>query len=202
MLLQACSFMAGKLTNWECLRTQTEYDSSLTFKLYVLQFVNFYSSLFYIAFFKGRFAGSPGRYHRLFGARQEEVRLGVVERDLLVCAGSLIHTHTETDIPVFLVRLVYRLVALCNMYYGYQGIADRGVVLTLSYFRTYIYVRSPKPCCDSCTYIYTYTDFAIEIWGFYRHLNDTLRYHHTRCPRDFGLQLAAILKHVYQRKKS
>ena len=51
-------------------------------------------------------------------------------------------------------------------------------------------------------YIYTYTDFAIEIWGFYRRLTDTLRYHHTRCSRASGLQLAAILQHVYQRKKS
>ena len=85
--------MAGKLTNWECLRTQTEYDSSLTFKLYVLQFVNFYSSLFYIAFFKGRFAGSPGRYNRLFGARQEEVRSGVVE---LTCARTLTYSHSYT----------------------------------------------------------------------------------------------------------
>ena len=47
--------------------------------------------------------------------------------------------------------------------------------------------------CDYCTYIYTYTDFAIEIWGFYRRLKYTLRYHSTRCSRDFGLQLAAIL---------
>ncbi len=39
--------------------------------------------------------------------------------------------------------------------------------------------------CDSCTY--TYTDFAIEIWGFYRHLTDTLRYWHTRCSRASGL---------------
>ena len=56
--------------------------------------------------------------------------------------------------------------------------------------------------CDSCKYIYTYTDFAIEIWGFYRCITDTLRYHHTRCSRASGLQLAAILQHVYQWKKS
>ena len=36
-------------------------------------------------------------------------------------------------------------------------------------------------------------------------LTDTLRYHHTvhtRCSRASGLQPAAILQHVYQRKKS
>ena len=33
----------------------------------------------------------------------------------------------------------------------------------------------------------TYTDFAIEIWGFYRCLTDTLWYHYTRCSRASGL---------------
>ena len=45
--------------------------------------------------------------------------------------------------------------------------------------------------------IYTYTDFAIEIWGFYRRLTDTLRYHHTMCSRASGL-LASITSDVYQ----
>ena len=35
-------------------RTQTEYDDNFTAKMYVFQFVNFYSSIFYIAFFKGK----------------------------------------------------------------------------------------------------------------------------------------------------
>ena len=73
--------------------------------------------------------------------------------------------------------------------------------LTLSDFCTDISVRKLWPAVTFVR-IYPYTDFAIEIWGFYRRLNDTLRYHHTRCSRDFGLQLATILKHVYQRKKS
>lgn len=33
-------------------RTQTEYESSFTFKIFLFEFVNFYSSLIYIAFFK------------------------------------------------------------------------------------------------------------------------------------------------------
>ena len=28
--------------------------------------------------------------------------------------------------------------------------------------------------CDYCTYIYTYTDFAIEIWGSYRRLTESV----------------------------
>ena len=35
-------------------RTQTELEDIFSFKMYLFQFVNFYSSLFYIAFFKLR----------------------------------------------------------------------------------------------------------------------------------------------------
>ena len=35
-------------------RTQTDYDDSYITKMYLFQFVNFYASLFYIAFFKGK----------------------------------------------------------------------------------------------------------------------------------------------------
>ena len=35
-------------------RTQTDYDDSLIVKVYLFQFVNFYSFIFYIAFFKGK----------------------------------------------------------------------------------------------------------------------------------------------------
>jgi anoctamin-1 len=61
------------LTEMELLRTQTEFEDSLTLKMYLLQFVNYYASIFYIAFFKGKFVGYPGGYNRLFGYRQEEV---------------------------------------------------------------------------------------------------------------------------------
>ena len=73
-LFQVYEYVAYKLTDWECLRTQSEHDNSLTIKLYLLQFVNYYSSIIYIAFFKGRFVGRPGSYNTLFNARQEEVR--------------------------------------------------------------------------------------------------------------------------------
>ena len=54
-------------------RTQTEYEDALSFKMYMFQFVNFYSSIFYIAFVQGRFNGTPPDYNRLLGYRQEEV---------------------------------------------------------------------------------------------------------------------------------
>ena len=55
-------------------RTQTEYDDNLTFKVFIFQFINFYSSIIYIAFFKGKFVGYPGHYKHIFGSlRNEEV---------------------------------------------------------------------------------------------------------------------------------
>ena len=61
------------LTEQELPRTQSEFEDSLTLKMYLLQFVNHYASIFYIAFFKGKFIGYPGKYNRFFGFRQEEV---------------------------------------------------------------------------------------------------------------------------------
>ncbi|XP_042204998.1 anoctamin-4-like isoform X1 [Homarus americanus] len=48
------------LTNLEVPRTETEYEDSFTLKMFLFQFINFYSSLIYIAFFKGRFFYHPG----------------------------------------------------------------------------------------------------------------------------------------------
>ena len=62
--------------NLKHFRTQTDYDNSLTLKSYLFQFVNFYSSIFYLAFFKGSFTGNPSNYNRLFGFRQEECSPG------------------------------------------------------------------------------------------------------------------------------
>ncbi|XP_068899674.1 anoctamin-4-like [Tenebrio molitor] len=52
--------LAIYLTNMENPRTQTEYEDSYTFKIFLFEFMNFYSSLIYIAFFKGRFYAYPG----------------------------------------------------------------------------------------------------------------------------------------------
>lgn len=44
--------LARWMVNLENPRTQTEYEASFTFKIFLFEFVNFYSSLIYIAFFK------------------------------------------------------------------------------------------------------------------------------------------------------
>ena len=40
------------LINLEMHRTQSDFDDNLTFKVFIFQFINFYSSILYIAFFK------------------------------------------------------------------------------------------------------------------------------------------------------
>lgn len=68
------SFSAVVLTA-ELPRTQTDYENSLTMKMFLFQFVNYYSSCFYIAFFKGKFVGYPGDPVYWLGKyRNEEVR--------------------------------------------------------------------------------------------------------------------------------
>ena len=58
---------------------------------------------------------------------------------------------------------------------------------------SYVYIRTKSQNrCDSCTYIYVH-GLRDRNMGLYRRLTDTLRYHPTRCSRDFGLLLAAIL---------
>eukprot|EP00069_Balaena_mysticetus_P022300 bmy_14205T0 len=59
--------LARVLTKWETHRTQTKFEDAFTLKVFIFQFVNFYSSPIYIAFFKGRyraFRGDDGRHAR------------------------------------------------------------------------------------------------------------------------------------------
>ncbi|XP_053305139.1 anoctamin-3 [Spea bombifrons] len=58
--------VAYLLTNLEHPRTESEWENSFALKMFLFQFVNLNSSIFYIAFFLGRFAGRPGKYNRLF----------------------------------------------------------------------------------------------------------------------------------------
>ncbi|MBN3315655.1 ANO5 protein, partial [Atractosteus spatula] len=55
-------------------RTHLEYENRLTMKMFLFQFVNYFSSCFYVAFFKGKFVGYPGKYIYMFDKwRNEEV---------------------------------------------------------------------------------------------------------------------------------
>lgn len=65
--------IAEFLTKWENPRTHSDFHNSFTFKMYVFEFVNTYSSLFYVAFFQSSLInGNPVRYRRISGRRIEE----------------------------------------------------------------------------------------------------------------------------------
>ncbi|MGH0120058.1 UNVERIFIED_CONTAM: hypothetical protein FKN15_064307 [Acipenser sinensis] len=87
---QVYTALAEQLTKWEMHRTQTQYEDAFTFKVFVFQFVNFYSSPFYVAFFKGRFVGYPGHYGKLFGMRNEDVKAWLQKRQIRAVRGSRI----------------------------------------------------------------------------------------------------------------
>lgn len=82
--------LAKVLTNFETHRTQTEWEDSFTLKMFLFQFVNHYASLFYIAFFKGKFIGRPGNFNReINDERQEECDPAGCLVELLIQLGII-----------------------------------------------------------------------------------------------------------------
>ncbi|XP_032204926.1 anoctamin-2 [Mustela erminea] len=65
------------LTKIEVPKTEQTFEERLILKAFLLKFVNAYSPIFYVAFFKGRFVGRPGSYVYVFdGYRMEECAPG------------------------------------------------------------------------------------------------------------------------------
>ncbi|XP_016059095.1 PREDICTED: anoctamin-7 [Miniopterus natalensis] len=97
--------LAHVLTRWEMHRTQTSFEDAFTLKVFIFQFVNFYSSPIYIGFFKGRFVGYPGNYHTLFGVRNEECAAGgclieLAQELLVIMVGKqIINNMQEMLVP-------------------------------------------------------------------------------------------------------
>uniref|UniRef100_A0A3B3URP6 Anoctamin n=1 Tax=Poecilia latipinna TaxID=48699 RepID=A0A3B3URP6_9TELE len=92
--------LAGILTRWEMHRTQTKYEDMFILKVFIFQFVNFYSTPVYIAFFKGRFVGYPGMYNTLFGIRNEACGAGgclidLAQELLVIMVGKQIINNIE-----------------------------------------------------------------------------------------------------------
>ncbi|XP_012581072.1 PREDICTED: anoctamin-5 [Condylura cristata] len=105
------NFFYEKISAWitkmELPRTYQEYESSLTLKMFLFQFVNFYSSCFYVAFFKGKFVGYPGKYMYLFNIwRNEEVR--ILLRGEICGFNNLLLTmpRTNSDFSKFKSKIV------------------------------------------------------------------------------------------------
>ena len=59
--------IAKRLTEMECNRTQTEFERSLSIKLFLLEFVNCYSALVFMILMKGNsyLSGHPGNHQKI-----------------------------------------------------------------------------------------------------------------------------------------
>ncbi|KAJ8333893.1 hypothetical protein SKAU_G00412120 [Synaphobranchus kaupii] len=76
VIIMILNFMYERVAIWitdmEIPKTHLEYENKLTMKMFLFQFVNYYSSCFYVAFFKGKFVGHPGDYNYMFGKLRNE----------------------------------------------------------------------------------------------------------------------------------
>ncbi|XP_046840344.1 anoctamin-5-like [Xenia sp. Carnegie-2017] len=104
LLSYAYERLAYFLTELELPRTQSSYDDSFTIKMYMFQFVNYYSSLFYIAFGKLN-PGRPGDYNRIFGFRQEECNAAgcmielTIQLAIIMIGKQIFNTAVELFLP-------------------------------------------------------------------------------------------------------
>uniref|UniRef100_A0A6P4EU05 Anoctamin n=2 Tax=Drosophila rhopaloa TaxID=1041015 RepID=A0A6P4EU05_DRORH len=114
--------LAEYLTELEMWRTQTQFDDSLTLKIYLLQFVNYYASIFYIAFFKGKFVGHPGQYNKIFDYRQEECSSGgcltelCIQLAIIMVGKQAFNTILEVYLPMFWRRVLAIQVGLSRLF--------------------------------------------------------------------------------------
>eukprot|EP00800_Vazella_pourtalesii_P020023 TRINITY_DN6964_c0_g1_i3.p1 TRINITY_DN6964_c0_g1~~TRINITY_DN6964_c0_g1_i3.p1 ORF type:complete len:737 (-),score=159.38 TRINITY_DN6964_c0_g1_i3:992-3202(-) len=101
------------LTAWELHRTQTDHEDSFTVKMYLFQFVNFYSSLFYIAFFKGRIlVHFPGRDYGTWRGLEQCAAYGcllelTIQLIIIFILKQTLNNFTELGIPLIKILIKY-----------------------------------------------------------------------------------------------
>ncbi|XP_058414433.1 anoctamin-6 isoform X1 [Diceros bicornis minor] len=119
--------VAIMITNFELPRTQTDYENSLTMKMFLFQFVNYYSSCFYIAFFKGKFVGYPGDPVYWLGKyRNEECEPGGCLLELttqltIIMGGKAIWNNIQEVLLPWVMNLIGR----CGTVSGAEKITPR-----------------------------------------------------------------------------
>nr|DBA17519.1 TPA: hypothetical protein GDO54_002951 [Pyxicephalus adspersus] len=99
--------IARWLTQIEVPKTDKTFEERLIFKAFLLKFVNAYTPIFYVAFFKGRFIGRPGDYVYIFGSfRMEECAPGgclmelCIQLSIIMLGKQLIQNNLfEIGIP-------------------------------------------------------------------------------------------------------
>ncbi|XP_035988284.1 anoctamin-2b isoform X4 [Fundulus heteroclitus] len=95
------------LTELEIPKTETNFEERLILKAFLLKFMNAYAPIFYVAFFKGRFAGRPGSYVYVFNNyRMEECAPGgclielCIQLSIIMLGKQLIQNNIfEIGIP-------------------------------------------------------------------------------------------------------
>uniref|UniRef100_A0A3Q3N5L0 Anoctamin n=1 Tax=Mastacembelus armatus TaxID=205130 RepID=A0A3Q3N5L0_9TELE len=99
--------VAAWLTELEIPKTDTSFEERLVLKAFLLKFMNAYAPIFYVAFFKGRFAGRPGQYMYVFNHyRMEECAPGgclielCIQLSIIMLGKQLIQNNIfEIGIP-------------------------------------------------------------------------------------------------------
>nr|XP_031303941.1 anoctamin-1 isoform X8 [Camelus dromedarius] len=99
--------IARWLTKIEVPKTEKSFEERLIFKAFLLKFVNSYTPIFYVAFFKGRFIGRPGDYVYIFRSfRMEECAPGgclmelCIQLSIIMLGKQLIQNNLfEIGIP-------------------------------------------------------------------------------------------------------
>ncbi|XP_067902643.1 anoctamin-1a isoform X2 [Heterodontus francisci] len=101
----------GSIARWltviEIPKTDKNFEEKLIFKAFLLKFVNAYTPIFYVAFFKGRFTGRPGKYTYIFhNMRAEECAPGgclmelCIQLSIIMLGKQLIQNNLfEIGIP-------------------------------------------------------------------------------------------------------
>uniref|UniRef100_A0A8C0XTM7 Anoctamin n=1 Tax=Castor canadensis TaxID=51338 RepID=A0A8C0XTM7_CASCN len=93
---------------------RTDYENSLTMKMFLFQFVNYYSSCFYIAFFKGKFVGYPGEPVYWLGKyRNEECDPGgclleLTTQLIIIMGGKAIWNNIQEVLLPWIMNLIGR----------------------------------------------------------------------------------------------
>ncbi|OXB63241.1 hypothetical protein ASZ78_006530 [Callipepla squamata] len=95
------------ISEHEVPKTDKNFEERLIFKAFLLKFVNAYTPIFYVAFFKGRFVGRPGDYVYIFHSfRMEECAPGgclmelCIQLSIIMLGKQLIQNNLfEIGIP-------------------------------------------------------------------------------------------------------
>ncbi|PKU32225.1 anoctamin-1 isoform x2 [Limosa lapponica baueri] len=120
----ATVFFSVFMALWEVPKTDKNFEERLIFKAFLLKFVNAYTPIFYVAFFKGRFVGRPGDYVYIFHSfRMEECAPGgclmelCIQLSIIMLGKQLIQNNLfEIGIPLMAGYYYAELVSLTGRY--------------------------------------------------------------------------------------